>query len=253
MCTVTLFVDISYIGTEFCGFARQPDQLTVQGDIEDALLKVFRYSIETTCAGRTDSGVHAKHQYVTFDVDDKYSLNVVKLKSSLNSLTHDDISVNDIKEVEQGFSARFDAKLRKYSYFICNQESAPIYMNSCCWHILKPLDVNAMRQATKFLEGEHDFKSFCVAASAKDKTTMRNISYIDIKTHQIFEDQIIEVLVWGNAFLHSMVRTIVGSLVKVGTGNREPEWIVQVLKKKDRQSAGECAPANGLVLMDVVY
>lgn len=250
---MTLLADISYFGKEFCGFARQPNFLTVQGNFELALCRVFRKEVETTCAGRTDSGVHAKHQFVSFDVEFLDSINLDKIKKSLDSLTHEHITVNSIKIVEDGFSARFDAKLRKYSYFICNQDSMPIFMESCCWHVYKNLDIKAMQKAANYLKGEHDFKSFCVAASSKDKSTMRNISHIQIIKHKIFEDSIIEIQIWGNAFLHSMVRTIVGTLIKVGTGNRDASWMEEVLKAKNRQSAGECAPAKGLVLMDVVY
>ena len=126
-------------------------------------------------------------------------------------------------------------------------------MRNFSWHYPKPLDIDLMKKAAEFLIGEHDFKSFCVAASAKDKTTMRNISEIKILQHEISEDNIIEIQISGNAFLHSMVRTIVGSLVKVGNASKPPAWMQEVLDAKDRQKAGECAPAHGLVLMDVDY
>lgn len=110
-----------------------------------------------------------------------------------------------------------------------------------------------MKKAAKLLLGEHDFKSFCVAASSKDIKTMRCVSSINLKEVKHFDDNFIEITISSNAFLHSMVRTIVGTLVKVGKGQRKPEWIQEVLDAKDRQAAGDCAPAKGLVLMDVQY
>lgn len=110
-----------------------------------------------------------------------------------------------------------------------------------------------MQKASCLLIGEHDFKSFCVAASAKDKPTVRNIKEIEFLEHEIFGEHLIEIQVSGNAFLHSMVRTLVGTFVKVGIKSKDPAWVGQVLDAKDRQAAGECAPAKGLVLMDVDY
>lgn len=248
-------LDISYFGENFCGFARQPDVITVQGNLEEALFKVFDKKIETTCAGRTDAGVHAKHQFVSFEIDDNdlKDRSETKIMSYLESLTSDDIHINKLEYKEDEFSARFDAKCRMYSYFIVNQNSPSLFLKDFSWHIEKELDLEAMRQSAKYLVGEHDFKSFCVAASAKNKTTMRNISSIEILNYELFEDNIIEVKIVGNAFLHSMIRNIVGSLIKVGTYNREPEWMKEVLEAKDRQAAGECAPAKGLVLMNVCY
>lgn len=248
-----IVLDISYFGEPFSGFARQPGQLTVQGNLEDALSRVFACEIETTCAGRTDAGVHARHQFVSFVCDDEIKFVEDKLHASLEALTHDDIHINKVSFIDGEFSARFDAKLRKYSYFICNQKNPSLFMRDFSWHVKNKLDINAMKKASEYLIGEHDFKSFCVAASAKDKPTMRNISKIEIKQINILGDDIIEVQVWGNAFLHSMVRTLVGSLVKVGSGKKEPQWMLEVLNAKDRQAAGECAPAKALVLMDVEY
>lgn len=219
-------LDISYFGEPFSGFARQPGQLTVQGSIEDALRTIFQQDVETTCAGRTDAGVHALHQYVSFvlpvDVDepDKYAH---KLKGSVEQLSHDDVHINDVRIVDGEFSARFDAKARSYSYFICNQDVPPLFARNTSWHIAKPLDIDAMREASKYLIGEHDFKSFCVAVSAKDKPTSRNVISFYILEHEIHGEHLVEIQIKANAFLHSMIRTIVGSLVKVGQGHREPE------------------------------
>lgn len=245
-------LDISYYGEPFSGFARQPGRLTVQGSLEEALKTIFNVDVETTCAGRTDAGVHAMHQFVSFE-SPKNDVELDKLNRSLNQLTHDDIHINYIKYKDDCFSARFSAKLRYYSYFICNQQNPSLFMGNTSWHIAKPLDVQAMQKAAQALLGEHDFKSFCVAKSAEDKTTMRNVSSIDIETFKFQNEEFIEIKISANAFLHSMVRTIVGTLVKVGLGQRDSSWVEEVLLAQNRQAAGECAPAKGLVLMDVIY
>lgn len=217
-----IVLDISYYGEPFSGFARQAGQLTVQGSIEDALRTIFGEDVETTCAGRTDAGVHARHQFVSFD-SPKDDVDLDKLKRSLEQLTHDDIHINSVAFKDDNFSARFSALSREYSYFICNQPTPSLFMRNTSWHISKPLDVKSMERASKTLEGEHDFRSFCVAKSAEDKTTMRNISNIEFVEHDILGDKILEIKISGNAFLHSMVRTMVGTLVKVGLGQRPVE------------------------------
>lgn len=223
----TILLNISYYGEPFCGFARQPNQLTVQGNVEEALAKIFKREVLTVCAGRTDSGVHARHQYMSFELNtaelEKPNICSLKFIKYLDRLTHVDIHILEAQIIDGEFSARFDAKLRKYSYFIANQNSPALIMDRFSWHVPQKLDIDAMRQAAKLLEGEHDFKSFCVAASAKDKPTCRNIKKIKILERDIFGDNIIEIKIEGNAFLHSMVRTIVGTLLKVGTHHREPD------------------------------
>ena len=246
---------VSYNGTPFAGFARQPGQLTVQGSLEEALGLVFRREIETVCAGRTDSGVHARSQVVSFTVfeDELAGRSAFKLLRSLNALTHEDISVKEVLRREPDFSARFSCTMREYKYFICTDAFAPLLMKGFCWHIPKPLDLDAMRAAAAYLVGEHDFKSFCMAASAEGKSTMRNVFSVEVEPLSQWGENLVVITVKGNAFLHSMVRTIVGTLVAVGLGRRKPEWIVDVLEARNRSAAGENAPAQGLVFWDVSY
>lgn len=250
-----LALEVSYNGSPFAGFARQPGQLTVQGNIEEALSLVFRFPVETTCAGRTDSGVHALRQVVSFSVPtaEWQQRSEYKLLRSLNALTHEDISIRSLAEKAADFSARFSATMREYRYFICVDRPAPLFMKDFSWHVGKTLDVEAMRIAASYLVGEHDFKSFCLAVSAKDKSTNRYVARIDIEEREIAGSNFVVVIVEGNAFLHSMVRTIVGTLVAVGTGNRSPEWVKGVLAAKNRSAAGENAPAQGLVFWRVNY
>ena len=245
----------SYNGEPFSGFAQQNGQLTVQGNIEDALELLFRRRIDTTCAGRTDAGVHALCQVISFDLlpDEWFRRKPDSLLKSLNALTHEKISFRSVRPMPEDFSARFSAVMREYRYYICTDVAAPLLMEKFCWHLGKPLDVEAMKQASTHLLGEHDFKSFCMAVSAKDKPTHRYVADISFKQEQIWNSNFIVITVIGNAFLHSMVRTMVGTLVLVGRGKRTPEWVGEVLAARNRQAAGQNAPAEGLVLWHVTY
>ena len=251
----TYSITVAYNGEPFCGFAKQPGQLTVQGEIEHALELLFRREVPTVCAGRTDSGVHARGQVVSFDVEEEELRGRTddSLLRSLNALTHDDISVRGIAKRPDGFSARFDAVNRKYRYFISNGQTSPLFMRDFSWHVTKSLDLEAMREAASHLIGEHDFKSFCMAASAEGRRTFRHVDSIDVYQQDVNGEEMVVVEVVGNAFLHSMVRAIVGTLVAVGVGNRKPEWVKDVLEACDRKAAGENAPARGLVLWEVEY
>ena len=246
---------VAYRGEPFCGFAKQPGQLTVQGSLEEALAKVFRHPVETVCAGRTDSGVHARGQWVSFSLSAKEwnERSDYKVLKSLNALTHDNISVCEIMRKDLDFNARFSARSREYRYFICTDKPTPLLMRDFSWHLGKELDLEAMRKAASYLIGEHDFRSFCMAASAEGKTTNRNVVSIDIEETEMWGENLVVITVIGNAFLHSMVRTIVGTLVLVGRGKRDPEWVADVLAACDRCAAGENAPAQGLVFWQVNY
>lgn len=251
----TLSLTVSYNGAPFSGFARQPSQLTVQGELEQALSLVFRRPMEVVCSGRTDAGVHALGQVVSFDVanDELEGRNLYSLRRSLNALTHEDITVREVEERQPGFSARFDAQWREYHYHVCLDEVPPLFMRDFSWYVHGQLDIDAMREAAAHLVGEHDFKSFCMAASAVGKPTCRNVHEISLSREMIMGEGILTIKVVGNAFLHSMVRTIVGTLVMVGRGQRKPEWVREVLEARNRTAAGENAPAAGLVFWRVQY
>ena len=251
----TLALTLSYNGAPFSGFARQPGQLTVQGNLEEALQMLFKREIETTCAGRTDAGVHALGQVVSFDVDD-YDLagrSLPSLRRSLNALTHEGITVREVEPKKLGFSARFDAQAREYHYHLCVDSTCPIFMRDFSWFVPGGLDITAMEAGARHLLGEHDFKSFCTAASAEGKPTHRNVREISFHPETVMGENIMCIKVVGNAFLHSMVRTIVGTLVCVGRGQRDADWVAEVLAACDRRMAGENAPAQGLVFWRVIY
>lgn len=249
-----LALTVAYRGEAFSGYARQPGQLTVQGELEQALQLALRRPVETTCAGRTDTGVHGRRQVVSFPVTlgELEALDARRLLRSLNALTHDDISVRDARAMRPGFSARFDARAREYRYFFCVDEEPPLFSRDFCWHT-GPLDSDAMAEASRCLIGEHDFKSFCKAVSAVDKPTCRNLMAVDFWDEEHAGEHLLAMRVVGSSFLHSMVRTLAGTLVAVGRGRRDAAWVADVLAACDRTAAGECAPAAGLVLWDVRY
>ncbi len=248
---------VSYLGDPFCGFSKQDGLRTVQGEIERALQTIFRAPIQITCAGRTDSGVHARGQVVSFSVEPKLVENKTEhsICKSIDALTHETIRARKLMFVPQDFSARFNAMWREYRYrFYCGKE-APLFSAPYTWWASKnsDLDIEAMRQAAQYLIGEHDFKSFCVTQSAEGKNTVRELMSIDIYEEDLLGEPAMVLRVVGNAFLHSMVRTLMGTLLEVGIGRRSPEWVQEVLEAKNRADAGQTAPANGLVLWHVEY
>jgi tRNA pseudouridine38-40 synthase len=243
---------VAYDGAPFSGFARQPGLPTVQSSIESALATVLRRDVDTAVAGRTDAGVHALGQVVSFpaagDEPDDTSL-----LRSLNALVAEDIVVRDVRHARPGFSARFDAVGREYRYRIATGPIPPLFIKPVAWWVKNELDVAAMTSGAAHLLGEHDFRSFCVAGSAHGKRTVRRVDRIEIAAEEHLGERCLTLTVAGNAFLHSMVRTIAGTLVEVGTGRREPDWAGQVLAACNRASAGPTAPAYGLTLWSVTY
>jgi len=241
---------VSYDGSGFAGFARQPGQVTVQGRIEDALKTVLGEAIETTGAGRTDAGVHALGQVMSFEFGAPLEPTLVR---SLNALTGEGIVVTGMRSVPQGFSARHSAIAREYRYRIVPGPVPPLFLAPYSWWVKGSLDLSAMRQAAMALIGEHDFKSFCVASSAEGKPTCRRLDVVEISPETVLGEHSIVVRITGNAFLHSMVRAIAGSLVEVGTGKRPASWMAEALDARDRSAAGQTAPPQGLTLWQVTY
>ncbi len=251
--TGTLALTVGYDGAAFAGFARQPGQLTVQGALEDAASTAMRRPVEITGAGRTDAGVHALGQVVSFDLEPAEEPDPHALLRSINGLAGPHIVVAEVRRAPHGFSARFDAVAREYRYRIVPGPVPPVFLSRYSWWIKRSLDLAAMRRAAQTLVGEHDFKSFCVAESAEGKRTMRHIELLEITTERELGEHALSVRIVGNAFLHSMVRVIVGTLVEVGAGRRPDSWVEQVLDARDRSLAGPTAPPEGLTLWHVSY
>ena len=255
--TSTLVLRVGYDGTDFSGFAAQVKQThvrTVAGELERACATVLRQPVELTCAGRTDAGVHARAQHVSIP-DVPADVHADRLMRSLTAVLPDDISVSAVLRAQEGFSARFDARSRTYRYRMVLGDVRPLFSGRFAWWVrgVRALDVDAMRVGARHLVGEHDFKSFCKTSSAEGKPTCRFVESIDLwEEEQLGERQLV-MQVRGNAFLHNMVRTIVGTLEMVGEGRRPPEWVGEVLSACDRRAAGPCAPACGLTFWEVSY
>lgn len=250
----TLVLKLGYRGADFCGFAAQPGRRTVAGEVVRSLETLLRREVDLTCAGRTDAGVHAIAQYVSVPVTaDELALPVRRLMHGLSALLPDDISPAVLYHAPKGFSARFDARSRSYRYRIVAGEARPVLAWDHAWWLRSDLDVAAMGEAASALVGEHDFKSFCKATSAEGKSTHRCVMRCDVSEQVECGERVICIDVVGNAFLHSMVRAIAGTLVEVGRGHRSPAWVGEALAACDRKAAGPCAPAKGLTFVGVDY
>lgn len=244
--TMKLALGIEYRGSDFYGWQVQPDLPTVQGVLEEALEDFVRVPVATICAGRTDTGVHATHQVVSIDSPvDRPMINWVR---GLNAKLPQTVSVRWARPVPEDFSARFSARTRTYEYWIHNDPvRSPVLYQRTGW-VFRDLDVERMRAGAAYLIGEHDFTSFR-ASECQAKSPVRTLYALDICR----KGNLIGIRLKANAFLHHMVRNIVGALIYVGTGREQPEWIDRVLKAKSR---GESAPTfspYGLYLTGVTY
>jgi tRNA pseudouridine38-40 synthase len=248
----SIALTVSYDGASFAGFARQDDQQTVQGRLESALRTTLRREVATVGAGRTDAGVHALGQVVSFDSagDEPEHAHLAR---SLTALAGPGIVVSAVRGARPGFNARFDATSREYRYRLVPGDVRPLFLDRYAWWSRAGLDLDAMREAGAHLVGEHDFRSFCVTESAEGKRTVRRVDSIGISEEEALGEEHLVVRVVGNAFLHSMVRVIVGTLVEVGCGRRGSDWVADVLAARERSAAGPTAPAHGLTLWSVTY
>lgn len=241
-----LKLTIEYKGTNYAGFQRQPDQLTIQEVLEKILSRILQEEVALTGAGRTDAGVHAKGQVVNFP--SKSVMECGRMKWSANSLLPVDIVIREAVEVGESFHARYDAISREYRYIILNRDFPSPFWHDFAYYFRHLLDLNAIQEAGITLEGKHDFSSFCVAESKPDEC-VRELEKLDVTR----ENDLIYLDIKANAFLHNMVRVIAGTLLQVGTGELKPEQVRSILKAKDRTKAGPTAPAKGLFLMKVNY
>lgn len=239
---------IEYIGTEYYGFQSQlHDQLpTIQEKLELAISKIANHPVAIVAAGRTDKGVHATGQVIHFDTDAKRS--DYKWLLGINTYLPKDISVKWLKEVPVDFHARFSATARTYQYKIFNSpiRSALYHQRATLYH--SRLDEKIMHQGAQYFLGEHDFSSFR-AIGCQAKTAIRKINYFNI----LRQDNFVILEVQANAFLHHMVRNMAGLLLDVGSHQKSPDCIPEILNLRDRTKASITAPAGGLYLIDVIY
>jgi tRNA pseudouridine38-40 synthase len=240
-------IKIEYDGTPFHGWQRQVTGPSVQSTVEEALAKLDQKPVQATCAGRTDSGVHAAAQVAHADLD--RPITPEKLTAALNyHLKPHPVAVLQCAEVPPSFSARFSAIGRKYRYRILNRPGRPALLRDQVWHQPRELDVEAMQQAASHLLGRHDFTSFR-AAQCQAKSPLRTLDRLDIT----LTGEMIEVFAEARSFLHHQVRNMVGTLKLVGEARLRPSEVARILAARDRKVAGPTAPPDGLCLMSVVY
>lgn len=237
---------IEYDGTAYNGWQRQRTGVGVQSFVEKALSRVANESVEVTCAGRTDSGVHASGQVVHFDTHSDRSDHGWLL--GVNSNLPDDINVSWATRVDEAFSARFSATARTYRYLILNRLPRSALHAKRAWWVHQPLDEQKMHAAAQALVGMHDFSAFR-AAGCQASSPDREIRSIEVKRHGDW----IRLEVTANAFLQHMVRNITGSLMAVGCGDETVMWLSDVLQSRDRKRGGIASPPHGLTLIQVEY
>ncbi len=246
--TRNLRLVLEYDGTPFAGWQRQPQnrhQITIQGEIEKVLGQVLQESIEVIGAGRTDAGVHAKMQVANFWTHSKMSTE--KLHYVLNRLLPKEISVSRVKEVDEAFHARFSATARTYRYFLTTEKSALAHRYTA-FYPYRTLSLEALQACAKLIIGEHDFTSFCKAASAvkHKRCRIQTAQWKKVGKTIVFE-------ITADRFLHSMVRLLVGTMLDVGKGELTLSDFQRIFAGKDVRLAGASAKPNGLFLWKIHY
>lgn len=255
---------IAYDGTDFRGLAPNPGVRTVVGELERVLEPLLGYAPEIVMSGRTDAGVHATGQVLSFSVAEPTEteakpLDLERMQKSINAQLGPEIVVKEAALAGDDFSARFSASGRRYHYHILNRSVPDPLLARTAWWVPQPLSLEAMEEAAAHFIGEHDFSSFCrrpKPATKPDGTlsviTM-NRRVTGARWSTIAEPDLFRFEIDGTAFCHQMVRSIVGFLAAVGSGKRSSSEISEVLEAKDRQAAEQPAPPHGLVLWKVDY
>ena len=238
-------LDVAYDGSGFRGYAKQDGHRTVQGELDPAIRTVLDAQINTAVAGRTDAGVHAHGQVVSFeydgDVDDQ------RLRRSLNGIVGPEIAIKRVVAETEPFNARFSATWRRYRYLIYQRPTVDPLTRHFAWHVDRPLDIEAMAVVAGAYVGEHDFTSFCRAVEGK--SNVRRVEESVLRQG----DEFLEYWIQANAFCHQMVRSLVGFMYDVGRGYSNGETVTDVIAAKDRSTVASVAPPHGLTLWDVGY
>lgn len=243
-----LKITLAYEGTAYAGWQVQPGSHgpTIQGKVEEALAFLTGEKIRVVAAGRTDAGVHARGQVISFTTHSR--IPVERWPWALNSVLPEDIVALEAVEVGPDFHARFSAKSKTYRYTIDNGIFPDVFKRKFAWHVRYPLDLQAMEKAALYLVGRHDFRSFA-AAGRPVKNFEREVKDVC----WLKEGPFIHFEITADGFLYNMVRIIVGTLVEIGLGRRRPEDMEVILAGRKRSLAGPTAPAHGLCLMRVDY
>lgn len=237
---------VSYIGTSYHGWQVQPNAITVQEALQDAIQRITGHRSDLTGCSRTDAGVHSINYFCTFSPC--RNIDLFALPKALNAVLPKDISVKSAVEVEEGFHPRYSAKEKEYIYRIYNEYNRDPFEEGRALHYKYNLDVAKMKKAAQSIIGTHDFLAFCSAGSSV-KDTVRTVSLLEIEK----EENIITVRIRADGFLYNMVRIIVGTLIAVSEGTVDLDELPAIIDSRDRTKAGPTAPPEGLYLNHVFY
>ncbi|MBO5498529.1 MAG: tRNA pseudouridine(38-40) synthase TruA [Bacteroidales bacterium] len=253
-------IRLSYDGSAFCGWQIQNNDRTIQGDLEKALQTLTGSPIQVTGAGRTDSEVNAINYIAHFDLPDKVRTEAAQLCYKLNAILPHQITVHEISQSEEEFHARFDARSREYHYFIhfCKDP----FCEKFSYRMRHSLDMGRMNEAAAYLLGEHDFRCF-EKTGGNNATSICTITeagwstyrptHVELMQYPYNDGDYIVFRIKANRFLRNMVRAIVGSLIEVGRGKRDPEWIKELIDGGSRSDAGTSVPGKGLFFSGAEY
>lgn len=237
---------IEYDGKKFGGWQKQPNKLNIQGEIEKAIGEITGEKIELNASGRTDAGVHSLGQTANFKTNS--TIDIAKIPVAINSKLKQSIRIISAEEVDERFHSRYSCIGKKYRYVINNSKYGSAIYRDLEYHMPVKLNVEDMKKAIKYFEGEHDFKGF-KASGTSSKSSIRTIYNAEVYQQR----QKIYIELTGNGFLYNMVRIIAGTLVEVGLGKIEPTQIDEIIKIGKRENAGKTLPPNGLYLLKVMY
>jgi len=237
---------IEYMGKSFNGWQKQPDKLNIQGEIEQAILEITGEQVNLIASGRTDAGVHSLGQTANFKIEN--NIPIEKIAVAINSKLKKSIVIRSAEEVDERFHSRYNVISKKYRYIINNSQFGSAVYRDLEYNFPIKLNVEKMKEAAKYFEGEHDFAAF-KASGTSSKSSVRTI----FKAEVIEEGERIKIELTGNGFLYNMVRIISGTLLDVGLEKIEPKDVVEIIESKDRKKAGKTLPPQGLYLVEVNY
>jgi len=246
---VRVKLEVAYDGRGFAGFAPNVGVRTVGGTLQAALERVLRHPVELAVAGRTDAGVHASGQVVSFDARPE-GLDLPRVQRAINRMLRPGIVVRSAEVADRRFDARFSARARRYRYLVLNRPTPDPFLAATAWHVEALLDLTTMRLACDPLIGEHDFASFCRRPKGDPAPLVRRVRDARWTDEG---DGLLRFDIEATAFCHQMVRSIVGTMVDVGRGRRRAGEVKGILAARDRAAAGEPAPPHGLCLVEVEY
>lgn len=237
---------IEYDGSNYFGWQKQKNVDTIQNTLEKSIRALTKEEIEVIGSSRTDAGVHAKGFVANFKTSTRIPSD--KYREAINHILPDDIVILKSEEVDEDFHSRYNARGKTYSYSILNRDVPSAINRNFSYHVKRKLDIEAMKEACNYFIGTYDFAAFKSSGSSA-KTTIRTISELYIEEN----NDIVKIYVTGDGFLYNMVRIIVGTLIMVGHNKIKPKEIENIIAEKDREKAGICVPATGLVLEEVYY